>query len=34
MFQNTEELVQMGTYKTVSHGTSVNVVCYMAQQRK
>ena len=34
MFQNTEELVQKGTYKTVCYGTSVNVICYMAQQRK
>ena len=34
MFQNTEEFVQKGTYKTVCHGTSVNVICYMAQQRK
>ena len=32
MFQNTEELVQMGTYKSVSHGTSVNVICYMANK--
>ena len=34
MLQNTEEFVQKGTYKTVCHGTSVNVICYMAQQRK
>ena len=34
MFQNTEEFVQKGTFKTVCHGTSVNVICYMAQQRK
>ena len=34
MFQNTEQFVQKGTYKTVCHGTSVNVICYMAQQRK
>ena len=34
MFQNTEELVQKGTYKIVCYGTSVNVICYMAQQRK
>ena len=34
MLQNTEELVQKGTYKTVCHGTSVNVICYMTQQRK
>ena len=34
MFQNTEEFVQKGTYKNVCHRTSVNVICYMAQQRK
>ena len=34
MLQNTEEFVQKGTYKTVCHGTSVNVICYMTQQRK
>ena len=34
MLQNIEEFVQKGTYKTVCHGTSVNVICYMAQQRK
>ena len=31
MFQNTEDLVQKGRYETVCHGTSVNVICYMAQ---
>ena len=30
MLQNTEEFVQKGTYKTVCHGTSVNMICYMA----
>ena len=34
MLQNTEEFVQKGTYETVCHGTSGNVICYMAQQRK
>ena len=34
MLQNIEEFVQKGTYKTVCHGTSVNVICYMTQQRK
>ena len=34
MLRNSEEFVRKGTYKTVCHGTSVNVICYMAQQRK
>ena len=33
MLRNTEEFNHKGTYKTVFHGTSVNVICYMAQQR-
>ena len=34
MLQITEVIVQKGTYKTVCHWTSVELICYMAQQRK
>ena len=34
MLQNTEDLAKKRTYELVCQGTSVNVICYMAQQRK
>ena len=34
MLQNTEDLAEKRTYDMVCQGTSVNVICYMAQQRK
>ena len=34
MLQNTEDLAKKRIYEMVCQGTSVNVICYMAQQRK
>ena len=34
MLQNTEDLAKKRMYEMVCQGTSVNVICYMAQQIK